>query len=73
MTATVERQTHDFPDACKAIGFGETTGRSLMRRCIMPTIRVGRRVLVPRWWVDDVIAGRRDLATPYTPEDANNR
>ncbi len=73
MTATIERQTVYFPDACNTIGFGETKGRELARQGIMPTIRAGRRLLIPRWWIDDVIAGRRDLATPYTPKDANDR
>ncbi len=67
------RQTCDLPHVCSTLGLSEGTIRSLAKRGIMPTIRAGRRLLIPLWWVDDVLAGRRDLATPYTPNHANDR
>lgn len=65
MVTAVERQTLDFPDFCKIIGIGETKGRELLKRGIIPQIRAGRRVLIPRRVVNEILSGERDLDTRY--------
>lgn len=64
MVPTVERQTLDFPDFCKVLGIGETKGRDLVRRGMVPCIRAGRRIVIPRRVVDEILSGERDLNIP---------
>lgn len=64
MSETIERQTLDFPDFCKVLGIGETKGRDLVRRGLVPCIRAGRRIVIPRRVVDEILGGERDLNTP---------
>jgi len=61
MTTIVERQTLDFPDFCKVLGIGETKGRDLVRRGIVPCIRIGRRIVIPRRVIDEILNGERVL------------
>jgi len=64
MTAMIERQTLDFPDFCKVLGIGETKGRDLVRRGLVPCIRVGRRVVISRRVLDEILTGERVLDAP---------
>jgi len=72
MVTTAERQTLDFPDFCKTIGIGETKGRDLVRRGLVPCIRAGRRIVIPCRVVNEILSGERDLNAPYN-EHANDR
>lgn len=64
MTEMVERQTLDFPDFCTVIGIGETKGRDLVRRGLVPCVRVGRRIVIPCRIVEEILSGARTLDTP---------
>ena len=41
------RLTYTVPEAAAAIGVGRTTAWGMVRQGVLPTLRVGRRVLVP--------------------------
>jgi len=42
-------------DAAKELGISESHARRLGREGQLPTIRLGHRVLVPRWKLDDLL------------------
>lgn len=44
---TVEAIAVNVEQAAQALGIGETLTRELIRRGDLPTVRIGRRVLVP--------------------------
>lgn len=54
-----ERETHSIPEASARLGFGKTLGYELARRgeFPVPIIRAGRRLLVPKAGVDQILLG----------------
>jgi excisionase family DNA binding protein len=52
-----QRLTLTIAEACAALGVGETTLRQMMRVGQLPVLRIGRRVLIPRHAVVDLVAG----------------
>lgn len=42
------RETYDVPDAGKRLGLGKNAAYEAARRGEIPTIRIGRRLLVPK-------------------------
>lgn len=69
MTAPVERQTYDFPDFCKLVGIGQTTGRKLIRQGRLPIIRIGARIVIARHIVDAILRGDVDLSDAPTDDN----
>jgi len=65
----VERQTFDFPEFCKTVGIGQTTGRKLIRQGRLPVIRLASRVVVARHVVDAILRGDLDLSDHGTRDD----
>lgn len=65
MAATVERETLNLPEFCKVLGIGESKGHNLMMHNLIPHIRAGRRILIPRRVVDELLAGTRTLDPPH--------
>ena len=54
---TDQRLTLTIPEACQALGIGETMLRQMIREKQLPILRLGRRVLVPRQAVEALVAG----------------
>lgn len=50
------RLTLTIPEACHALGIGETMLRQMMRTGQLPTLKIGRRVLIPRQAVEQLVA-----------------
>jgi excisionase family DNA binding protein len=48
MMADEERVTMTVPEAAKALGIGKNQGYEAARAGQIPTIRIGKRLLVPR-------------------------
>ncbi len=69
MSTQVERQTFDFPDFCKTVGIGQTTGRKLIRQGRLPVIRIGARIVIARQVVDAILRGDLDLSDPGNRDD----
>jgi excisionase family DNA binding protein len=57
-----------IPEACQALGIGETTLRQLIGRGQLPVLRLGRRVLIPRSGIEAMVAeaasAQRGVASP---------
>jgi excisionase family DNA binding protein len=56
LTLTVEQ-------AAEALGIGRTLAYEAVRRGEIPTVRVGRRLLVPRQALEDFLSLSQELAT----------
>lgn len=50
------RLTLTIPEACHALGIGETMLRQMMRTGQLPILKIGRRVLIPRQAVEQLVA-----------------
>jgi excisionase family DNA binding protein len=48
MTDTIACQTLTVPEAAKVLGIGRNQAYEAARRRQLPTIRIGKRLLVPR-------------------------
>jgi len=57
------RRTYTMREAQRVIGVGESTLRALVRTGALPSIRIGRRVLLPRRAVDDFTASGGTVPT----------
>ena len=64
---TLTRQTLTVDEAAALLGIGRTTAYVAVRDGSLPTIRIGRRLLVPRAQLE------RLLGESTTPEDAAAR
>jgi hypothetical protein len=69
VSTPVERQTFDFPDFCKTVGIGQTTGRKLIRQGRLPIIRIAARVVIARNVVEAILRGELDLSEHGTRDD----
>lgn len=56
---TKARATLTIPEACRLLGIGRNQGYEAARRGQIPTIVVGRRILVPRVALERVLAGEQ--------------
>jgi len=65
----VERQTFDFPDFCKTVGIGQTTGRKLIRQGRLPVVRLAKRIVIARHVVDAILRGDLDLSDHGNRDD----
>jgi excisionase family DNA binding protein len=50
------RLTLTIPEACQALGIGETMLRQMLRTGQLPILKIGRRVLIPRQAVEQLVA-----------------
>ena len=58
MTSTShERQTYTVEQAAELLGIGRNTAYEAVRRREIPTIKIGRRLLVPRAALERMLAG----------------
>jgi excisionase family DNA binding protein len=53
--ALTERKTLSIEEAAGALGIGRTLAYEAVRRGEIPTIRIGRRLLVPRGALDQLL------------------
>jgi excisionase family DNA binding protein len=58
------------PEAARLLGIGSTHAWDLARRGILPTVRLGRSVRVPRAHIDDLVA-KAMLAAPEHAKGAS--
>lgn len=52
-----ERATCSIEEACRVLGIGRNLGYDMAREGRIPTIRLGRRLLVPRVALEAMLAG----------------
>ena len=52
-----ERRTLTIPEAAKALGIGRNAGYEAARRGEIPTIKIGKRVLVPLAALERMLQG----------------
>jgi excisionase family DNA binding protein len=52
-----DRKTLTIPEAAKALGIGRNAGYEAARRGEIPTIRIGKRLLVPLVALDRMLQG----------------
>jgi excisionase family DNA binding protein len=57
MENQTERMTLTIPEAAKALGIGRNAGYEAARRGDIPTIRIGKRLLVPRAALERMLQG----------------
>ena len=57
MENETERKTLTIPEAAKALGIGRNAGYEAARRGEIPTIRIGKRLLVPRAALERMLQG----------------
>ncbi|MFD1983539.1 helix-turn-helix domain-containing protein [Mesorhizobium newzealandense] len=53
----VTRQTITIAEAAKALGIGRNAGYEAAHRGEIPTIKIGKRILVPRAALDKMLRG----------------
>ncbi|TGS46014.1 MULTISPECIES: helix-turn-helix domain-containing protein [unclassified Mesorhizobium] len=53
----VTRQTVTIAEAAKALGIGRNAGYEAAHRGEIPTIKIGKRILVPRAALDKMLSG----------------
>ena len=62
ITGKVERRTLTVEEAAKALGIGRSAGYAAARSGELPTVRIGRRLLVPRDALERMLTGDRPAA-----------
>jgi excisionase family DNA binding protein len=60
--AAVERRTLTVEEAARELGIGRNTAYEAVRRGEIPTIAIGRRLLVPRDALERMLAGEGTAA-----------
>jgi excisionase family DNA binding protein len=58
MNQEPERRTLTIPEAARVLGIGRNSAYEAAQRGELPTVRLGRRVLVPRDALDRFLEGR---------------
>ena len=64
----VERMTLTIPEAARVLGIGRTPAYQAAHSGELPTIRIGRRLLVPRAALDHLLSANARHATESTNE-----
>lgn len=59
-----ERDAFSIPEVSKRLGIGRTTAYTLAKRGVIPCIRLGGRVLVPRAALEELLKPRPSSAPP---------
>jgi len=60
-TANPPRQTLTVEDAAAMLGIGRTLAYELARTGELPSIRLGRRIIIPRAAVERMLAGNTPI------------
>lgn len=59
------RQTYEVKEAAALLGIPRSTMYEYVSRGLVePAFRLGRSIRIPKWWVDDLLAGRAQLPDP---------
>lgn len=53
-------KTATVPETSELLGISRSAGYRLVASGVIPTVRLGRRLLVPRSWIDDFLAASVD-------------
>jgi excisionase family DNA binding protein len=72
-TARQERLTLTIEEAAKALGIGRTLAYEAIKRGEIPTIRIGRRLLVPRSALDQLLGNAATNGAPPRVEPVGKR
>jgi excisionase family DNA binding protein len=64
MPETAQCRTRTIEQAAKALGIGRNQAYEAARRGEIPTIRIGKRVLVPTAALERLLAGESNQAKP---------
>ena len=64
----MERSTMTVEEAAAVLGISRTTAYECVRRGELRAVRLGRRLVVPRLVVDQLLAGERAVAPPSKAE-----
>jgi len=59
MVKTVEARTYSVEEAARLLGVGRNQAYEAARKGDIPTIKIGKRILVPRAAFDRLLAGDR--------------
>ena len=55
-------RTYRIEEAAEVLGIPRSTMYEYVKRGLVePAFRIGRSIRIPRWWVDDLVAGRTQL------------
>lgn len=57
MPETAERRTYTIEEAARLLGIGRNHGYEAAKRGDIPTIRMGKRLLVPKAALDRMLGG----------------
>ena len=60
-----ERRTFTVPEAARLLGIGRSAAYDAARRGELPTLRIGRRILVPRAALEQLLS--LSCSTPDSP------
>ncbi len=55
----MEKLTYTIPEAAKALGVGRNAAYAAAQRGELPTVKIGRRLLVPRLGLEKLLAEPR--------------
>jgi len=66
----MEKRTYSIPEAAKVLGIGRTAAYEAARTGEIPTIRIGKRILVPVAALERLLAGNELQAHSRQPEMA---
>ena len=67
MRDSVTRLTTTIPEAAELLGIGRNTAYEAVRRGEIPTIRIGKRILVPVSALDRLLDGSWEQSQPENP------
>ncbi len=66
----MEKRTYSIPEVAKVLGIGRTAAYEAARTGEIPTIRIGKRILVPDAALERLLAGNELQAHSRQPEMA---
>ena len=66
----MEKRTYSIPEVAKVLGIGRTAAYEAARTGEIPTIRIGKRILVPDAALERLLAGNELQAHSKQPEMA---
>ncbi len=66
----MEKRTYSIPEVAKVLGIGRTAAYEAARTGEIPTIRIGKRILVPDVALERLLAGNELQAHSRQPQMA---
>lgn len=64
----MERSTMTVEEAAEVLGISRTSAYECVRRGELRAVRLGRRLVVPRLVVEQLLTGERPTVSPHKPE-----